>query len=105
MLHDVAALIYSVISEPSAVDDSGDIRALVLAKYPYLLIRQMLRVSTLEHRLGSSVTGWLDRHRMAPRRALIRGLCRCGTAAVGPTTAQPVPDASCTEAVAAPYFE
>jgi AcrR family transcriptional regulator len=59
VLHDVANLVYSVISETSIVDGSRDLRRLVLESYPQLLARQIARVSAMEDRLGLVVADWL----------------------------------------------
>ncbi|WP_394771600.1 TetR/AcrR family transcriptional regulator [Lacisediminihabitans sp.] len=58
VLHDVASLVYSVVSD-STIADSRDLRRRVLEKYPQLLIRQIMRVSAMEDRLGLVVADWL----------------------------------------------
>ena len=59
VLHDVASLVYSVVAA-STIDDSRDLRRLVLEKYPQLLTRQIMRVSAMEDRLGLVVGDWLN---------------------------------------------
>ena len=59
VLHDVAALVYSVIADSTIIEESRDLRKLVLEKYPHLLTRQILRVSAMEDRLGPVVADWL----------------------------------------------
>ncbi|TXN30373.1 TetR/AcrR family transcriptional regulator [Lacisediminihabitans profunda] len=59
VLHDVASLVYSVIAETSAGIDKVDLRKRVLERYPQLLTRQILRVASMEDRLGLVVADWL----------------------------------------------
>jgi AcrR family transcriptional regulator len=59
VLHDVASLVYSVIADSSIIEESRDLRKLVLEKYPQLLTRQILRVSAMEDRLDAVVADWL----------------------------------------------
>ena len=59
VLHDVASLVYSVIADSTIVEESRDLRKLVLERYPQLLTRQILRVSATEDRLGPLVAEWL----------------------------------------------
>ncbi|MHC5797793.1 TetR/AcrR family transcriptional regulator [Lacisediminihabitans sp. FW035] len=59
VLHDVASLVYSVVAD-STIDDSRDLRRMVLEKYPQLLTRQIMRVSAMEDRLGLVVGEWLS---------------------------------------------
>ena len=59
VLHDVASLVYSVIADSAIVEESRDLRKLVVERYPRLLTRQILRVSATEDRLGPVVAEWL----------------------------------------------
>jgi AcrR family transcriptional regulator len=59
VLHDVASLVYSVIADSTIIEESRDLRRLILEKYPQLLTRQILRVSAMEDNLSLVVADWL----------------------------------------------
>lgn len=67
VLHDVASLVYSVIADSTIVEESRDLRKLVLERYPQLLTRQILRVSATEDCLGPVVAEWLRDTSTNPR--------------------------------------